>query len=119
MSRADVERHDGVPVVRPREDIDAANAAALREQLADCVDVGTDQLVVDLSTARYIDSAGLDMLFRLAELLRQRRAALVLVITPESNLARLADIVGLPHAMAVYASVEDALDARVQRSFNG
>jgi hypothetical protein len=58
------------------------------------------------------------MLFRFAELLRQRRAALVLVITPESNLARLAEIVGLPHAMAVYASVEDALDARVQRSFN-
>ena len=117
MSRAEVERRDGVPVVRPREDIDAANAAALREQLADCVDVGIDQLIVDLSGARYIDSAGLDMLFRLAELLRQRRAALVLVITPESNLARLAAIVGLPHAMTVHATVEDALGARMQRSF--
>ncbi len=118
MSRAEVERRDGVPVVRPREDIDAANATALREQLADCVDVGTDQLVVDLSETRYVDSAGLDMLFRLAELLRQRRAALRLVIAPESNLARLSEIVGLPHAMAVHASVEDALDARVQRSLD-
>ena len=118
MSQAAVERRDGVPVVRPREDIDAANAASLRAQLAECVDAGTDQLVLDLSEARYIDSAGLDMLFRLAELMRTRRAALVLVITPESNLARLAEIVGLPRAMAVYASVEDALGARVQRSLD-
>jgi anti-anti-sigma factor len=119
MSRAEVERREGVAVVRPREDIDAANATALREQLADCVDVDTDQLIVDLSNTRYIDSAGLDMLFRLSELLRQRRAALVLVITPDSNLARLGEIVGLPNAMAVYATVADALDARVQRSLGG
>lgn len=119
MSRAEMERREGVPVVRPREDIDAANATSLREQLSGYVDVGVDQLVLDLTGTRYIDSAGLDMLFRLAELLRQRRAALALVITPDSNLARLGEIVGLPNAMAVYASVEDALSTRVQRSLDG
>jgi len=116
MSHADFERHDGVSVVRPREDIDAANAAALREQLADCVDPGTDRLVVDLTETRYLDSAGIDMLFRLSELLRQRRAVLLLVIPPESNLARLSEIVGLSRAMPVHTSVQAALGAPVQRS---
>lgn len=116
MSIADVERHDGVPVVRPRGDIDAANAAAFREQLADCVENSTDRLIVDLSGTRYIDSAAIDMLFRLAELLRQRRAKLLLVIEPESPLARLAEIVGLSRSMAIHASVEEALGAQAQPS---
>ncbi len=116
MSIADVERHDGVPVVRPREDVDAANAAALREQLADCVDPSTDRLIVDLSATRYIDSAAIDMLFRLAELLRQRRTRLLLVIEPESHLARLAEIVGMSRSMTIHASVEEALGAQPQPS---
>jgi anti-sigma B factor antagonist len=118
VTLADTERHDGVPVVRPREDIDAANAAALREQLAECVDSGTDRLIVDLTGTRYIDSAGIDMLFRLGELLRQRRATLLLVIAPESNLARLAEIVGLAHAMPVLGTVQEALGAPAQRSLD-
>jgi len=116
MSRAEVERHDGVPVLRPREDIDAANADALRAQLAACVEPGTDRLIVDLGETRYIDSAGIDMLFRLSEILRQRRAALLLVIPPESNIAQLADIVGLTHAVRVHPSLERALGASVEGS---
>jgi anti-anti-sigma factor len=116
MSRLEVERHDGIPVAHVREDIDAANAPALREQLADQVDPGTDRLIVDLSETRYIDSAGIDMLFRLAELLRQRRATMLLVIPPESNLVRLAEIVGISQAMPVHATVGEALGAPVQRS---
>jgi anti-anti-sigma factor len=114
MSIAGVEHHDGVPVVRPRADVDAANAAALREQLADCVDSTTDRLVIDLSETRYIDSAGLDMLFRLSELLRQRRTRLLVVIAPESHLARLAEIVGLSRSMAIHPSLQDALGAEAQ-----
>jgi anti-anti-sigma factor len=111
MSGAEIERLDGVPVVRPHEDIDAANAAALRERLADTVDPRTELLIVDLSETRYLDSAGIDMLIRLAELLRQRRSTLALVIPPESNLARLAEIVGLGRAIALHESVEAALGA--------
>jgi anti-anti-sigma regulatory factor len=40
------------------------------------------ELIVDLSGTRYLDSAGIDMLFRLAQSLGQRRATLRLVIPP-------------------------------------
>jgi anti-anti-sigma factor len=115
VSRLELERIDGVPVARPREDIDAANARAMREELADCLGAA-DRLVLDLSRTRYIDSAGIDMLFRLHELLRQRRTALLLVIPQSSQLTRLAQIVALDRAMAIHETVEQALGACPQRS---
>jgi anti-sigma B factor antagonist len=108
----DIERIDDVPVARPRGDIDAANARRTRVELIECIEqAAADDLVLDLTATRYIDSAGIDMLLRLSELLRQRRARLRLVIAPASPLARLAEIVGLSRAMPVHASVEEALSA--------
>jgi anti-sigma B factor antagonist len=111
VSAVRTERIDGVCVACPREDIDAANARRVRDALAECLDEGCDSLVLDLSETRYIDSAGIDMLFRLSELLRERRARLQLVIPHESNLARLASIVALPSVVPVHDTVELALAA--------
>jgi anti-anti-sigma factor len=111
LKLVDLERVDGVPVARPSQDIDAANARLLREELGKSL-AGADKLVLDLSDTSYVDSAGIDMLFRLNELLTQRRASLVLVIPQSSQLARLAQIVALPSAMAVHETVAQALGAR-------
>ena len=111
MNAVRTERVDGVCVARPREDIDAASARRVRDALAECLDEGCDSLVVDLSETRYVDSAGIDMLFRLSELLRERRARLELVIPRESNLARLAAIVALPAVVPVHETVALALAA--------
>jgi anti-anti-sigma factor len=110
VSRLSFERVDGVPVARPSEDIDAANAHVLRDELAAGLR-GADTLVLDLSETRYVDSAGIDMLFRLNELLRQRRTTLLLVIPQSSQLTRLAQIVALPSAVAIHETVEQALGA--------
>lgn len=115
MSRLQIERFDGVPVARPREDIDAANARVVRDELAACLD-DADRLVLDLGETRYVDSAGIDMLLRLNELLRQRRTALLLVIPQSSQLTRLMQIVALPSAMAIHETVGEALDAVSQQS---
>lgn len=111
MIGLDVEHRDDVPVVRPRGDIDAANAADVRDELTACLGRGTDRLVLDLSDTNYVDSAGIDMLFRLHERLRQRRAKLLLVIPTDSQLARLAEIVSLPEVVAVHGTVAEALGA--------
>jgi anti-anti-sigma factor len=109
MTRLDLEYREGVPVARPRGDVDAANAPRVNEELADCLAGGSDSLVLDLSDTRYLDSAAIDMLFRLHERLRQRRARLLLVIPPTSQLIRLAELVGMRTTMAVHDSLEDAL----------
>jgi anti-sigma B factor antagonist len=111
MIGLDVERLDSVPLARPRGDIDAANARQVRDELIDCLALGADDVVLDLSTTRYLDSAGIDMLLRLGERLRERRARLLVVIARDSPLARLAQIVGLPGALPVHDTLEQALDA--------
>jgi anti-sigma B factor antagonist len=111
VSSLEIERRDGIPIARAMSDIDAANAALLREELGSCLDGGADALVVDLSETRYVDSAGLDMLLRLSAMLVDRRATLMLVIPTESQLSRLAAIVGLDVAMPVHTTVDEALEA--------
>jgi anti-sigma B factor antagonist len=109
MSPLDVERVDGVPIAHVHEDIDAANATATQQQLADALDPDASILVIDLSDTRYLDSAGIDMLLRLSDRLDHRRAKLVLVIPDTSQLKRLVTIVGLPDAIAIHPSLEEAL----------
>ena len=111
MIGLEVERLDGVPVARFRGDIDTANAARVREALIELLGEAADHLVLDLATSRYLDSAGVDMLFRLNERLRQRRARLHVVIPPDSGIARVAEIVALASVIDVHESVEDALGA--------
>jgi anti-anti-sigma factor len=115
VSALHVERIDGVPIVHVRADIDAANATRVRQELADCYQRDTDTVVLDLTETTYLDSAGIDMLFRLSERLRQRRSRLVLVIADGSQLQRLGRIVGLDRAMAVHDTVEQALRSLTSR----
>lgn len=109
MSTVALERSNGVAVATPRGDIDAANAAAIHEELASSLTPEVTGLVVDLSNVRYVDSAGIDMLLRLGERLRQRRSALRLVVAPDSQLRRLFEIVGLADNAPIHASVSDAV----------
>lgn len=111
MTGVDVEHFEGVPVAHIVVDVDSANAIKLRDQLAACIPEGTYRLIVDLSLTRYLDSAGIDMLFRLHQRLHQRRGSLRLVIPPTSQLARLADIVALPSAVPVHETVAAAVSA--------
>ena len=111
MIGLEVEYLDRVPIVRYLGDIDAANAAALHEALIELVDGAADSVVLDLGTTPYLDSAGIDMLFRLHERLQQRRARLHLVIPPSSQLVRVVEIVALPSVIAVHETLEEALAA--------
>jgi anti-anti-sigma factor len=114
MSGLEIEQIDGVPVARVYEDIDAANTAAVQQHLSEALGPDALSLIIDLSATRYVDSAGIDMLLRLADLLDQRRAKLVLVIPNASQLKRLASIVGLPEAIAVHPSLSNALQETVR-----
>lgn len=115
MSTLDIERIEGVPIAHIREDIDAANVSTTQQQLADALHPDAASLVIDLSDIRYVDSAGIDMLLRLGDRLDHRRAKLFLVIPDDSQLKRLAIIVGLPDALAIHSTLADALQAAAKR----
>jgi anti-anti-sigma factor len=110
-----VEHFNHVPVARAPADIDAANATKVRDELIACMRHESFELVVDLTGTRYLDSAGIDMLFRLNESLAHRRATLRLVIAPGSDLARLAELVSLPTAISVYADAGEAIEVAARQ----
>lgn len=109
MSFSKVERVDGVPIVHIEEDIDASNSAATGRRLADALGPDALSLIVDLGGARYLDSAGIDMLLRFGERLDRRRARLILVIPADSRLNRLAEIVGLADTIRIHPAIPAAL----------
>lgn len=114
MNPLDIEQIDGVPIVRINEDVDAANAATTQQQLADALDPDALSLILDLSETRYVDSAGIDMLLRLSDRLRHRRARLILVIPDTSPLKRLVTIVGMPEAIPICLGLPEALEEATQ-----
>lgn len=109
MSRPEIEKIDSVPIAHVNEDIDAANVAATQQQLADALGPDALGLIVDLSSVRYLDSAGIDMLLRLSDRLKHRRAKLFLVIPDDSQLKRLFALVGLPEVIAIHPTLPAAL----------
>jgi anti-sigma B factor antagonist len=103
-----IEHIDGVPIARVRDDIDAATVGDIQTQLDGTLGPEAFSLIIDLSRTTYIDSAGIDMLLRLGERLTQRRATLMLVVPPESQLIRLLRLVGLDRAIPVHPTVPEA-----------
>ena len=102
---------NGLPVAQTPGDVDVANAALVGEQLAGAVTHDAPCLVLDLTATRYLDSAGIDMLLKLAERLRNRRQALLLVVPEDSPLRRLLSVMGVDASLPVHASVAEAVES--------
>lgn len=92
---------DGTPVVRVRGEIDLSNAALVRDAIVAAVSETADVVVVDLSETAYLDSAGIAMLFRLADRLSVGRQELRLVVPPDAPIRAAIRLTNLDQVIAV------------------
>jgi len=90
----DVEREDGVLTIRIAGEIDLANAGALEGALEDAIDSSVADTRIDLGAVEYLDSAGVRVLFVLADRLRTRQIGLRVYAPPGSPARRVLDIAG-------------------------
>ena len=104
-----VEHHDGMPVGFLQGDVDAANAARVAEELMAAVTNRAPALIVVLSDTRYLDSAGINLFFRLREQLQARRQRLDLVLDPSAHLRRVLELSGVQTTIPVWEDLEAAL----------
>lgn len=111
---ADIEIHDVVVVARPHGDLDVASADPLTAMIADAVPNTALGLVVDLARVRYVDSAGVRMLFTLLTRLRTRQQTMRLAVPPEASARRILAIVGLSDALEVHDDLGEAVAALKQ-----
>lgn len=106
-----VERHGSSVTARLSGEVDITNAGLVGDQLGDSIGNDATALVVDLTEARYLDSAAIAVLFDLARRLHRRRQALRLVLPAGSPLQRLLAITEVQEVASVHESIEEALAA--------
>ncbi|MFL5868152.1 MAG: STAS domain-containing protein [Thermoleophilaceae bacterium] len=104
-----VERRDAAIVARLSGEVDMTNSQYVGNELASSVPNEAATLVVDLSQARYLDSAAIELLFDLARRLRRRRQALRLVLPPTSPLKRVLELTEIGAVAPVHESLDEAL----------
>jgi anti-anti-sigma factor len=112
FARVEEEHHGEVPVARVHGEVDASNAKDIGVRLRSLLTNRSAVMIVDLSGTTYIDSAGLNLLFALAEEMRSRQQRLVLVIADGSPIARMVTLTGLDSAATMYRTLDEALSDR-------
>ena len=109
LARVADEWHDGVGVARLDGEIDASNVHDIGDRLRSMVTNRSFSLVVDLSGIAYVDSAGINLMFSLAEEMRGRQQRLAIVVGHGSPIERMMALTGLDRAVPMHASLPAAL----------
>ena len=104
-----VEVIEGVPVVTAPEEVDIANAAALKAALMEAARPDHALLVVDMSRTRFCDSAGLNALVGAARQARANGGEVRMVVVGEA-VSRIVQLTGVDRVIAIYPSLEEALN---------
>lgn len=94
----------GVVIAELSGEIDIANTDGLLGQLGEAMEADVDALIADLSEVRYVDSAGIRMLFGLAGHLKQCRQIMMLVVPDASPLRRLFAIARIEEVVQIVAT---------------
>jgi anti-anti-sigma factor len=105
-----VESQDGVVVARLDGEIDMSNAARLGASLADRVTNEALGLAINMADVRYLDSAGIRAVYKLRERLMDRGQELLLVVRPDSVIAKTLQMVNVPSAIGVVETTDAAVD---------
>ena len=111
MAEVRYEREDETVVAIITGEVDMSNATSVRQEIAASVTPDDDAVIIDMSELSFIDSAGLHAMIELGTVLEERRQQLLLCLPPKSTIRRAIEIIGLPHAVAVYSERSEAMDA--------
>ena len=105
-----VEAQEGEAIVaRVAGEIDSVTSGELRDGLSRRLTNTAPGLILDLSEATYVDSAGIEFLFDLAQRLRTRGQYLRLVVPPGAPMRRVFDLCGVESVIDMHPTFDDAL----------
>ena len=106
----EVINEDGVTVARLHGDIDVVVVPTIMGLLRDRSRESALGLAVDLTAVRYLDSAGVHMLFQLAQELTVCRKGMAVALPPESPITTLLRITSFHGVAAVQPTLGECLD---------
>jgi anti-anti-sigma factor len=98
-------------IAHVRGEIDMSNVGELRMAITDATPNGAFGVVLDLSDVDYIDSAGIHLLYRLGESLRNRGQALRVVVPSQSPTADALRLAGIRRHVDVVEELDEGVRA--------
>jgi anti-anti-sigma factor len=103
------ERRDSAVIVKVGGDVDIANAAGLSARIGGLI--GNEELgiVLDLSETRYLDSAGIRMVFHLSEKLSSRGQRLYLVVGRDQPAREALTLFEVQRVAPIVESLEEGM----------
>ncbi|HEU5479784.1 MAG TPA: STAS domain-containing protein [Candidatus Tumulicola sp.] len=103
------EDHGETLVFRLRGSLDLATSPTLRAALGEAAEKGTKSIVVDLTQLEFLDSTGLGALIGAHRRAAERGGSVRLIVN-DGPIARLLNITGLIRVLAVYHTLDGALN---------
>lgn len=112
LARLDVSSAgEALLVARLTGELDVSNLHAVHTAILDAMPNDALGIVVDLSGVRFLDSAGVETLFRLQRSLAVRQQRLAVAIPPEATVRRALELSGAAGEMTLCPSVDAALES--------
>ena len=111
LAEFDFEERGSILVASVTGEIDGSNAADLRLALADRLPSTASALVLDLTNASYLDSAGIHSVFELGRRLAARRQSLRLVVPAEAPMRRVLELCAIDAVAPMDIALEASLRA--------
>jgi anti-anti-sigma factor len=106
LATIDVEQRGSTCLLRVRGEVDMSNARDVSAALEQAMPNGVTTVAVDLGQTTYLDSAGIQLLFQLAERLKVRRHDLVVIVPEDAPIRAALELTGLSKVVRL----EDRLD---------
>src|ERR671936_1788851 len=109
LAQLETRQEAGAVVASIAGEVDISNAADLGSALEGSVPQRALGLVLDLTEATYIDSAGIHLLFRLGGRLTRRRQQLRVVVPDGAPIRKIVNLAGLGWTVPHDRSVPEAI----------
>ena len=103
LAQLEIDEGAGSCVIRIRGEIDISNAHEVSKSVEAAMPNGAETLVVDLTETTYLDSAGVQLLFNLAQRLQTRRKVMKLVVPEEAPIRAVLELTGLERIIPMEA----------------
>lgn len=99
---------DGVLVARLSGELDLANLDAVRRRIEQELAADAGSLIVDLTGVAFLDSSGIQLLFRLRDALESRQMRLLVVIPEGAYIRSALGVADRTELLDVVVSIEEA-----------
>jgi anti-anti-sigma factor len=107
LARVDVEQRGDLCLVHIRGEVDISNARELSAAVEAAIENRTPRIAIDLTETTYLDSAGVQLLFLLADRLQVRRHQLQLIVPAESAIRAVLELTSLPKVVPVESHLDE------------